>query len=59
MIWFTWYIVLRRCVLCSFISFMCTGARFVASGVGRVLGMCVAGLLLVEALGIVAFMRSA
>ena len=57
MIWFTWYIVLCRSVLLSFISIMCSGAGLEVSGVGRVSGMCVDGPLLVEALGIVAFIR--
>ena len=58
-IWFTWYIVLCRRVLWSIISIICSGAGSVASGVGRVSGMCVAGRLLVVALGIVAFIRLA
>ena len=57
--WLTWYIVLYRSVLWSLISVMCGGAGLVASGVGRVSGMCVVGPLLVEALGIVAFIRTA
>ena len=40
-----WYIVLCRSVLWSVISVMSSGAGFVVSGVGRVSGMCVAGLL--------------
>ncbi len=59
LIWFTWYIVLCRRVLWSFISFMCSGTGLVASGVGRVSGMCVAGRLLVVALRMVVFMRLA
>ena len=59
LIWFTWYIVLCRSVLWSFISIMCSGAGLVASGVGRVSGICVAGRLLVVALGMVAFIRLA
>jgi hypothetical protein len=58
-IWFTWYIVLFRNVFWSFISIMCIGTELVASGVGRVSGMCVAGRFFVMALGIVAFIRSA
>ena len=51
--------VLCRSVSWSFISIMCSGAGLVASDVGRVSGMCVVGLLLLEALGIVAFIRLA
>ena len=36
---------------------MCSGAGLAASGMGRVSGMCVAGCLLVVALGIVVFIR--
>ena len=53
------YIVFCRSVLWSFIFIMCIGAGLVASGVGRVSGMCVAERLLVVALGIVAFIRLA
>ena len=56
---FTWYIVLCRSVLWSFISIMCSGVGLVASGVGRVSGMCVDGRLLVVALGMVNFIRLA
>ncbi len=59
MIWFTWYIVLCRSVLWSFISVMCSGAGLVASGVGRVSGMYMVGPLLVEVLRIVSFIRLA
>ena len=51
--------VLCRSVLWSFISIMCSGAELVASGVGRVSGMCVAGRLLVVVLGVVDFSRVA
>ncbi len=59
LIWFTWYIVLCRSVLWSFISIMCSGAGLVASGVGSVSGMCVVGRLLVVVLRIVVFSRLA
>jgi len=59
LIWFTWYIVLCRSVLWLFIFIMCSGAGLVASGVGRVLVMCVAGRLLVVALRIIVFIRLA
>ena len=47
-----------RSVLWSFISIMCSGAGLVASGVGRVYGICVAGRLLEVELT-VAFIRLA
>ncbi len=59
MIWFTWYICLCRSVLRSFIFIICSGAGLVASGVGRVSGMCVAGRLLMVVLRMVVFMRLA
>ena len=59
LIWFTWYIILCRNVLWSLISIMCSGAGLVASGVGRVSGICLAGRLLEVALGMVAFIRLA
>jgi len=54
---FTWYIVLCRSILWSFIPIMCSGAGLVASGVGRVWGMCVAGRLFEVALTAEAFTR--
>ena len=50
---------MSRSVSWSFTSIMCIGAGLVVPGGGRVSGMCVAGRLLVVALGIVAFIRLA
>ena len=57
--WFICYIVLCKSVLLSFISIMCSGTGLVASGVGRVSGICVAGCLLEVALAAEAFTRVA
>ena len=57
--WFTWYIVWRRSVLWSVISFMRSGDGLDVSGVGRVSGMCGAGRLLEVLVAVVVLLRLA